>query len=184
MCWHACPLKGKDLYDVSGAIYKERTVGAVVINNGKFGTPAVCNGCRKCEAGCPYGAPQWNPVSSKVEKCHLCVLTRLKRPDSDGISRPACVDICGGRALQVTDNAAQPYKLVRKMKGRYKGASPDPADGGLTKFVEVVEGIPQSEQRPGEFTKELTVVGEMAPALTKPNFVVRPRCGRYSEIKG
>jgi len=90
MCWKACPLKGKDLFDPKGAIYKEKTVGAVIIQDGKHGTPKICDPVKAqcqgaCHYACPYNAPQWNPVSGVMEKCHLCVLTRLKRPDSDGV---------------------------------------------------------------------------------------------------
>lgn len=179
-CWENCPLHGKDLFDPSGAIYKEKTVGAVIFQNGKFGTPKICDPVKAecegaCKIACPYNAPQWNPVTKAMEKCHLCVLTRLKRPDSDGVRRPACVDICGGRALQVTDDRSQPYKLVRRNKGRYKGDNPDPADGGSTRFVEVVDGIPKDEQHPEEFTTDLTLVGEAGPALTTPSFIIRPK---------
>lgn len=180
MCWKTCPLKGKDLYDSKGAIYKEKTVGAVIIQNGKLGTPKICDPVkakcdRICQKACPYKAPQWNPVTKVMEKCHLCVLTRLKRPDPDGVKRPACVDICMGRALQITDDPSNPYKLVRNGKGRYKGKDADPNDGGSTKFVEVKDGIPPSEQHADEFTKDITKVELADPKYTKPNFIVRPK---------
>lgn len=180
ICWKACPLKGKDLFDHKGAIYKEKTVGAVIIQNGKLGTPKICDPEKAkcggvCKQACPYDAPQWNPVSKVMEKCHLCVLTRLKRPDPDGVKRPACVDVCLGRALQITDDPSKPYNLVRNSKGRYKGKEADTSDGGATKFVEIKQGIPPDEQHADEFTRDLTKAGAASPDITKPNTIVRPK---------
>lgn len=81
-CMKACPEK---------AITKGAD-GVVQIDQAK------CVGCRRCEWACPYGAPQFNAVSGKVEKCHFCT-HRL----AVGLE-PACVQACVGRALkQVAD---------------------------------------------------------------------------------
>jgi len=55
-----------------------------------------CIGCKYCMAACPYGAPQYNQVSQKVEKCTYCIART-----SVGLN-PACVQTCVGGALQIT----------------------------------------------------------------------------------
>lgn len=77
-CMKACPV---------GAITKRKKDGIVLIDQDK------CNGCRYCVWACPYGAPQFNSVTRKVEKCTFCV----QRID-EGL-QPACVATCVGRAL-------------------------------------------------------------------------------------
>lgn len=78
-CLAACP---------EGAITKDATDGVVRINE------SACVGCRYCEWACPYGAPQLNPKTSKMEKCHFC-----SHRIAGGIE-PACVQTCVGRALK------------------------------------------------------------------------------------
>jgi anaerobic dimethyl sulfoxide reductase subunit B (iron-sulfur subunit) len=57
-CLPACP---------TGAIWKRKQDGIVDIDS------TLCIGCRRCEATCPYGAPQWNPQEQVIKKCNLCV---------------------------------------------------------------------------------------------------------------
>jgi len=78
-CLAACPV---------GAIEKRASDGIVLIDQDK------CIGCEYCVWACPYGAPQLNQVTHKVEKCTFCV-HRL-----DQGLRPACVDTCVGGAIQ------------------------------------------------------------------------------------
>jgi anaerobic dimethyl sulfoxide reductase subunit B (iron-sulfur subunit) len=80
-CMAACPVD---------AIVK-RDDGIVYIDND------ICTGCKRCMWACPYGAPQWNATTEKVEKCHLC----MHRVDA-GLN-PACVDTCVGKALSWGD---------------------------------------------------------------------------------
>lgn len=82
-CIAACP--------VEAAIIKREDDGIVLIDQDK------CVGCRRCEFACPYGAPQMNFETEKVEKCTFCV-HRLEA----GLN-PACVDTCVGRALHFGD---------------------------------------------------------------------------------
>jgi Fe-S-cluster-containing dehydrogenase component len=80
-CLRACPV---------GAITKDAGTGLVQINGG------ACVGCRYCAWVCPYGAPQYNEGSGKVEKCTGCV-HRL----TEGLA-PACVTTCPTGALRFT----------------------------------------------------------------------------------
>ncbi len=77
-CLKSCP---------ENAITKDSD-GVVLIDEKK------CTGCRRCEWACPYGAPQFNAKSGKVEKCHFC----MHRINAG--MEPACVQACPGRALK------------------------------------------------------------------------------------
>ncbi len=57
-CLPACP---------TGAIFKRRDNGVVDIDS------TLCIGCRKCEAACPFGAPQFDPADNLVKKCNMCI---------------------------------------------------------------------------------------------------------------
>ncbi len=84
-CLASCP--------VEGAIVKREEDGVVVIDQEK------CVGCRRCMWTCPFGAPQFNPETNRVEKCTFCV-HRL-----DAGLKPACVTTCMGDALHFGDLA-------------------------------------------------------------------------------
>jgi anaerobic dimethyl sulfoxide reductase subunit B (iron-sulfur subunit) len=112
-CIKSCPV---------GAITKEPRFGAVLIDQ------ARCNGCKRCAAACPYGAPVFNEATQKMDKCTLCV-HRLK----EGLP-PACVRTCPGYALwhgKLTDIEAQrtPPEVYRRPLTR---ALPGFADPKLT----------------------------------------------------
>ncbi|MFZ3058612.1 MAG: 4Fe-4S dicluster domain-containing protein [Candidatus Methanoperedens sp.] len=78
-CLKSCPVD---------AITKRAKDGIVIIDQDK------CIGCRRCEWACPYGAPQYNAETKKVEKCHYC----FHRIDQ-GL-KPACAMTCMGLALE------------------------------------------------------------------------------------
>ncbi len=80
-CVEACP---------TGAMQK-RTDGIVFVDE------KACIGCKSCIAACPFGAPQFNPVTKKVIKCDYC---------KDRVDRglmPACATKCSTKALYFGD---------------------------------------------------------------------------------
>jgi anaerobic dimethyl sulfoxide reductase subunit B (iron-sulfur subunit) len=79
-CLPTCP---------TGAIWKREKDGIVDIDS------TLCIGCRKCEAACPYGAPQWNPKERIIQKCNFCV------DEIDAGRKPYCVQACMMRVLDM-----------------------------------------------------------------------------------
>lgn len=78
LCTRACPAKA----------IKQRPDGLVYINRDE------CLGCGMCVKFCPYGAPQFDSVNRKMEKCTGC----WDRVDA-GVG-PACATLCPTGALQ------------------------------------------------------------------------------------
>jgi anaerobic dimethyl sulfoxide reductase subunit B (iron-sulfur subunit) len=79
-CLPTCP---------TGAIWKREKDGIVDIDS------TLCIGCRRCEAACPYGAPQWNPKEQIIQKCNFCV------DEIDAGRKPYCVQACMMRVLDM-----------------------------------------------------------------------------------
>ena len=92
-CMASCPVSNvNDPSNENNAIFKRASDGIVLINQ------KVCIGCKNCIQACPYGAPQFNSQTKKVEKCTFC----LHRQQAGFL--PACVTTCVGDALQLVDN--------------------------------------------------------------------------------
>ncbi len=79
-CLPTCP---------TGALFKRKKDGVVNIDS------TLCIGCRRCEAACPYGAPQFDVTSNTVKKCNMCV------DELDAGRKPYCVAACMMRVLDV-----------------------------------------------------------------------------------
>ena len=79
-CLPTCP---------TGAIFKREKDGIVDIDS------TLCIGCRRCEAACPYGAPQFDVEEQIVKKCNMCV------DEIDAGRKPYCVMACMMRVLDI-----------------------------------------------------------------------------------
>lgn len=77
-CAKVCPTKS----------ISRRADGVVLID------PRTCIGCGQCAKFCPYGAPQLNTVTRKMEKCTFCVDRQ-----EEGLE-PACATLCPTGALK------------------------------------------------------------------------------------
>lgn len=92
-CLAACPLSDEnDPSNPQNVIVKRATDGIVLINQ------ETCIGCKYCLWACPYGAPQFNEDTGKVEKCTFCA-----HRQAEGLE-PACATTCVGRAIHFVED--------------------------------------------------------------------------------
>lgn len=108
VCVKVCPTK---------AIKKRLEDGIVYINQN------LCIGCCRCVKSCPYEAPQFNPVTKKVEKCDFCLDFLEEGKD------PACVSACPMRALDYgpLETLQEKYGSVNEVIGMPPADTTSPA---------------------------------------------------------
>jgi anaerobic dimethyl sulfoxide reductase subunit B (iron-sulfur subunit) len=106
-CLPTCP---------TGALFKRKKDGIVDIDS------TLCIGCRRCEAACPYGAPQFDPSDGLMKKCNLCV------DEIEAGRKPYCVMACMMRTLDVG-----PIDLLRANKYETKAIGPGETPVGNVK---------------------------------------------------
>ncbi len=95
-CLASCPKSDpNNLENPSNAIIKRSEDGIVLINQ------EFCIGCKNCTQSCPYGAPQFNSNSLKVEKCTFCIHRLYDENGERTGFQPACVTSCVGNALHL-----------------------------------------------------------------------------------
>lgn len=82
-CLEVCPVQA----------YTKRDEDGVVIHD-----QDKCIGCGNCIRSCPFGAPRYNPVEKRAEKCSFC-WQRL-----DAGLKPACVTACTTHALEFSSS--------------------------------------------------------------------------------
>lgn len=126
-CLNACPVK---------RYAKDAATGIVTIKPSKAEDPVNgvdCIGCRRCEAACPYGAPQFDAELGIMDKCTGCLhrINSTTLPQEKRI--PACVLTCSSRALHwgvVATDLADGGKYGESKKTL--GTTPDIADPTYT----------------------------------------------------
>ncbi len=97
-CLASCPKSDAGEVDnSSNAITKRASDGVVLIDQTK------CIGCKNCTHACPYGAPQFNSTTSKVEKCTFCIHRMYDENGARTGFEPACVTSCVGNALHLVE---------------------------------------------------------------------------------
>jgi anaerobic dimethyl sulfoxide reductase subunit B (iron-sulfur subunit) len=112
-CLPTCP---------TGALFKRKSDGVVDIDS------TLCIGCRRCEAACPYGAPQFDPAENVVKKCNMCV------DELEAGRKPYCVMACMMRVLDIG-----PIDRLRS------GEHQTPARGAADEIVDAVKNFADPE---------------------------------------
>ena len=105
-CLASCPKADIDdpHNEVETAIFKRASDGIVLINQEE------CIGCKNCTQSCPYGAPQFNSETEKVEKCTFCIHRMYDAGGERTGFLPACVTTCVGNALHLVEQDPEDWE--------------------------------------------------------------------------
>lgn len=120
-CAEACPVNAITKYEE----------GPVVINGDR------CIGCKFCISECPFGVPQFDAATEKVNKCHMCF-------DRVPSKEPACVQSCptGALVFGTRDSIIQKAKQRKEELNGYIYGDVDNKPLGGTSFIYVLDAEP------------------------------------------
>ncbi|HEV8584120.1 MAG TPA: 4Fe-4S dicluster domain-containing protein [Methylomirabilota bacterium] len=120
----------------------------------------VCNGCRDCIAGCPFGVIDMNPVSGTAQKCTLCY-DRMRAG-----MEPACSKACPTDSINfgpIRELKQQAQQRVDQLHARgerdaYLYGADERMLGGLNSFYLLVDtpetyGLPPDPKLPSRNLK-------------------------------
>ena len=148
MCFHCAEPRCMAACE-HGAIYKEETHGAVLVDTEK------CMGDRNCFEACPYGTPQFqsDDPGEKMLKCDMCI-DRLKEGNA-----PLCVLSCSLRALDFgpLDELREKYGDA----GSYIGVGEAPCHKACPGGVDIETYLDQSTK--GDYAAALETIRNVTP---------------------
>ncbi|HEU5183783.1 MAG TPA: 4Fe-4S dicluster domain-containing protein [Gemmatimonadaceae bacterium] len=150
----------------------------------------VCNGCRACIAGCPYGVIDMNPVSGTAQKCTLCY-DRM----SVGLE-PACSKACPTDSIQFgpidelrrrAQARLEQLKNQGETKAQLYGDDPEKFLGGLNSFYLLVDepevyGLPRDPELPSRNLAASAVGSTVGAAVMGAVGLVTLRKRRADEV--
>jgi formate dehydrogenase iron-sulfur subunit len=132
----------------------------------------VCNGCRDCIAGCPFGVIDINPASGTAQKCTLCY-DRMKVG-----MEPACSKACPTDSInfgtiremkQMAEKRVGALHTAGERRAYLYGAD-DTILGGLNSFYLLVDkpevyGLPPDPKMPSRNLKASSVMSALGAVL-------------------
>ena len=150
----------------------------------------VCNGCRACLGGCPFGVIDINPVSGTAQKCTLCY-DRM----SVGLE-PACSKACPTDSIQfgpieeLRQRAAarvDQLKAGGEQRAYLYGADPDGPVGGLNAFFLLVDepevyGLPRDAALPSRNLASSSLLSTAGAAVLGAVGLVTLRKRRVDDV--
>ena len=150
----------------------------------------VCNGCRACIAGCPFGVIDMNPVSGTAQKCTLCY-DRM----SVGLE-PACSKACPTDSIQFgpidelrrrAQTRLEQLQSQGETRAQLYGADPDGAVGGLNSFYLLVDepevyGLPSQPKLPSRNIASSSVGSAIGAAVMGAVGLVTLRKRRADDV--
>jgi formate dehydrogenase iron-sulfur subunit len=148
----------------------------------------VCNGCRACIAGCPFGVIDMNVISGTAQKCTLCY-------DRLGVGlEPACSKACPTDSIQfgaISELRTRAQKRVAQLqaqgvKAQLYGDDPNGPLGGLNAFYLLVDkpevyGLPAHPTLPSRHLKRTSAFSVATAAVLGALALVGIRKRRMDE---